>query len=120
MNYNIKGTEIEITDELRSYAEKKLAAAEKFLQGDPTAHADVECEYAPGRDGVKYRAEFTVSASGEVYRAHEWANTMHEALDAAAGNLSRELRRDKKKRQHVLRRAASRVKEYVRGWRDSV
>src|SRR3989344_2772400 len=120
MNYNIKGTQLDISDELRSYAERKLATADKFLSGDPTAHANIELQHLPeGRSG-KYRAEFTVSASGAVYRAECWGATMHEALDAAGQELQEELSRNKKKKQSVLRRTSVKVKEYLRGWRDTV
>ncbi len=120
MNYNIKGTHVDISDELRTYAEKKLAAADKFLVSDPTAHADIELQHLPeGRSG-KYRAEFTVAASGEVYRAEAWGASMHEALDAAGAELTEELSRDKKKKQSVLRRTSVRVKEYLRGWRNDL
>src|SRR3989344_3706271 len=47
MNYNIKGTQLDISDELRTYAERKLAAADKFLIGDPTAHANIELQHLP-------------------------------------------------------------------------
>ncbi len=120
MNYNIKGTGLEITPELREYVETRLEHAQKFLGEDSTALAQVELEHSPARDGGKYRAEFTVSASGEVFRSEEWASGMHEAIDLALGDLARELRRNKKKRLHNVRHAAVRVKEYLRGWRKSI
>lgn len=120
MNYNIKGTGIEVTDELRNYVEKQLSHADKFLSGDPTAHVDVELHHLPeGRSG-KYRAEFTVSAGGRVYRVERWGGAMHEAIDVAGAELTTELSRDKKKRQSVLRRTSLKVKEYLRGWRSDI
>jgi putative sigma-54 modulation protein len=125
MNYNIKGTNIAVTDELRIYAERQLAHASKLVGTDTTAHADIELEYdehhegAPGSSG-KYRAEFTVSVSGTLYRASERGSTLHEAIDLAAGELLSELRQGKKKRLHTFRRAAVRVKEYLRGWRRTL
>ncbi len=120
MNYNIKGTGLEITPELREYAETRLEHAQKFLAGDSTAHAEVELEYSAARDGGKYRAEFMVSASGELYRSEEWGGGMHEAIDLALNALARELRRSKKKRLHNFRHTAVRVKEYLRGWRTKI
>ncbi|MDB5225341.1 MAG: sigma-54 modulation protein [Candidatus Adlerbacteria bacterium] len=120
MNYNIKGTHLDITDELRSYVERKLGAAEKFVGNDTTAHVDVELQYLEeGRSG-KYRAEFTLSCGGEVYRADCWGGTMHEALDLAAQELASELSRNKKKKLSVMRRTSVRVKEYLRGWRSDL
>ena len=119
LNYNIKGTGLDISDELRGYAEKKLQHAEKFLRGDPSARVDIELEHQAARDGGHYRAEFTVSASGAVYRAEHWGESMHEAIDLAAGELLNELGRNKKKRLHLLRRSAAKVKDYLRGWGSS-
>jgi putative sigma-54 modulation protein len=120
MQYNIKGTHVDITDDLRSYVERKLAQADRVAEVDTTAHADVELQYLEdGRSG-KYRAEFTVSIKGEVYRAEAWGATLHEALDTAGGELTSELSRDKKKKLNVLRRTSVRVKEYLRGWRSDL
>jgi putative sigma-54 modulation protein len=121
MNYNIKGTEVAITPELREYVERRLAShVDKFLARDTTAHADVELQYEAVRDGGRYRAEFTVSAGGELYRAQEWGTAMHEAIDLAISRLSGELARNKKKRLHVLRHSAVKVKEFLRGWRTKL
>lgn len=120
MNYNIKGTEVPVTDELRAYVEKQLAYADKFVNADPTAHTDVELHHLPeGRSG-KYRAEFTLSMGGEVYRAERWGGGLHEAIDLAGGDLAHELSRNKSKKQSVLRRTSLRVKEYLRGWRSDL
>ena len=119
-NYNIKGTGIEVTDELRSYVERRLAHADKFLRGDPSARVSVELEHASLRDGDRNRAELTVAVSGAVYRAEHWGETIHSAIDVAAGELVLELGRNKKKRLHTLRRGALKVKEYIRGWRSTV
>jgi ribosomal subunit interface protein len=118
INYNIKGTGVDISDELRSHVERKLEHTAKFLGGDTTTHADVELAYDRVRDGVgKYRAEFTVSASGAIYRAEVWGSTLHEAIDVAVGELLEELSRNKKKRLDIFRHSAVKVKEYLRGWR---
>jgi putative sigma-54 modulation protein len=120
MNYNIKGTEVPVTDELRSHVERQLAQAGKFVNDDPTAHADVELHYlADGRSG-KYRAEFTVSLGGQVHRVERWGSAMHEAIDLAGGDLAHELSREKKKKHSTFRRTAVRVKEYLRGWRSDI
>lgn len=118
MNYNIKGTGVGVTDELRSYVEKRLGGADKFLGGDSTAHANVELEYAEVRDGSKNRAEFTVAAHGEVYRAEAWGTTMHEAIDIASDQLMREVRRSKKRRLALVRKGGAAIKDAIRGLRD--
>ena len=118
VNYNIKGTGLQVTDELRTYAEKKLGGTEKFISGDTTAHVDVEFEFSQMRDGPKYRAEFTLVAKGGLYRAEEWGSTLHEAIDLATDALVKELRRTKKKNLAFVRRGAARLKDLVRGLTD--
>lgn len=118
INHNIKGTNVTITPELRGYVEKKLGAAEKFLSGDTTAHADVELEYSQLRNGGKYRSEFNLSARGGLYRAEEWGSSLHEAIDLTVGALINELRRTKKKHLHLVRRGAGVIKDMMRGLRD--
>ena len=120
LNYNIKGTGLEVTPELRAYVERGLGHAEKFVQGDSTAHVDIELEYQELRHGEHYRAEFTFSIGGEVYRAEKWAGSMHAAIDMGADDLARELRRTKRKRLHFVRRGAARIKDFVRGWRTKI
>ena len=118
MRYNLKGTGISITQEIREYLEKKLSSTEKFLQDDTGAHADIELEYSQLRDGGKYRAEFTVSTHGRAHRAEEWGSTMHEAIDTATGVLVKELRRNKSKHMRMVRHGAKQIKDFVRGFRD--
>ena len=120
MNYNIKGTGVAVSDELRTYVERQLAHADKLLGADPSARADIELEYNQLRDGGKYRAEFTANSHGHSYRAECMGSSLHEAIDLAGARLTAELRANKKKRLHVLHRTGTRVKEYLRGWRNKM
>lgn len=117
MNYNLKATGVEITAELRGYVEKKLAMADKLLSGEPPPHADVELAYEPLRDGQHFRAEFTLASGASVYRAEEWGQNMHAAVDLALDELLHALRDAKRKRINIFRRTAARVKYYLRGLR---
>lgn len=120
MNYNIKGANVTITNELRAYIEKRLQHAEKFLRGDPNAYADVELEFAESERGQKYRAEITLMHDGEMYRSSKQGDSMHAAIDMAGEDVARELARMKKKKIHLLRHSAGRVKDFLRGFRKSV
>lgn len=120
MNYNIKGTHVDISDELRTYVERQLTHAEKLTNGDSTAHVDVELSHDELRHGDHYRAEFTLEVGGAVYRASAWGGALHEAIDVASNQLQHELRQQKSKRLHVFRHTAVRVKEYLRGWRSKI
>jgi ribosomal subunit interface protein len=117
IRHGIKGTGLQVTRELQQYAEKKFEHAEKFIRDDSSAYVDIELEHSPLRDGDKYRAEFTLSASGAVYRAEAWGSTMHAALDLASGALVKELRRSKSKHLRLVRRGGAALKDLMRGLR---
>ena len=117
LNYNVKGTGLQVSDEIRTYIEKRLPQAEKLLHGDSTAHVDVELEYQTSEDRKKYRAEFTLSCGGEVYRADETGDTLHEAIDLAVEELKQSLGRTKEKQVDTVRRSASKFKDFIRGFR---
>lgn len=120
MNYNIKGTGLEVTPELRDYVEKKLQLVDKLAQHDSAAHTDVELEFAATESGKKYRAEFTSTISGELFRSEMRGDTLHEAIDIASAEHTHDLTKNKKKRLDVFRRSAVRVKEYLRGFRKDI
>jgi putative sigma-54 modulation protein len=120
MNYNLKGTELSITPEIREYLEKRLSSLDKFLTNKEAARADVELEFLPGEERF-YRAEVTLHDPGQKSaRAEARGGALHEAIDLVMGELSGELSRGKKKRLHIFRHSAVRVKEFLRGWRKDV
>lgn len=119
MNYAIQGTGVTISDEIRSYVEKRLQTLDRF--GGEGARCDLELEYRALWDGPKYRVEILCHDPGaDTRRVEAEGTTLHEAIDIAAGELSRVLTQSKKKRLQVFRRTAVKVKEYLRGWRDKI
>ena len=121
MNYNIKGTDVSITDEIRTYLEKKLTHLEKFVHKPELARADVELQYLPS-EGKMYRAEVMLidPSLKQPLRAEATANGLHEAIDKVESELFSELTRSRKKRLQNFRHSAVKVKEFLRGWRNSI
>ena len=119
MNYNIKGTDITVTPEIREYLAKKLERFDKFMQAQDAARADVELSYLVGEAKV-YRAEIMLYEPSlpTPLRAEAEGGVLYEAIDKAAGDIFTELTRGKKKQQHVFRRGAARIKDYIRGFRS--
>ena len=119
MQYNLKGTNLSITPEIRDHVEKRLNALDKFIFDKDATRADVELEFLKGEEKM-YRAEIMVHDPKlpkpmrvEVRRA-----ALHEALDVASGELTTELTRAKKKRLHFFRQGGAKVKDIMRGFRD--
>jgi len=118
MTYNLKGTDVSITDELREYVEKKCGHAAKFLYDQGAARIDVELAYLATEE-KQYCAELMLHDK-KVLRAEAMGSSLYEAIDTASSELIRMLSGDKKKRLHTLRHSAVKVKEYLRGWRSKI
>lgn len=121
MHYNLKGTDVVLTLEIRAYVERKFASLDKFVEHPGAERVDIELQFLRG-EAQMYRAEFTFYEPEleKPLRASVRGATLHEAIDLAAADLFHEMTRLKKKRLHLFRRSALKVKEYLRGWRRSV
>lgn len=119
MTTNIKATGLNLTEEVRTYIEKCLHKIEKYVQDEPAAVIQVEIERTMSHEaGEGYRGEVTLSGGGLSVRAESKGSTLHEAIDVLENKVIGELRKVKGKRQHILRRQAKRVKDFIRGWRN--
>jgi len=118
MRYNLKGTHVAITDEIRTYLDKKLSPHDKFLSSVEASRADIELQFDAMRDGPKYRVEITLhdAAHPNTFRTEAWGTTLHEAIDIVAGELFHALSRAKKKRQSRVRRGAAKFKSFLQGF----
>ncbi len=117
MNYNIKGTGFDMTDEVRSYVEKRVSMLDGLA--GKSARVDVIVAYLASEE-KQYKAEMTLSDTKYPLHAESRGRALHEAIDLVTGELVAELTNAKKKRRSVFRRGAGRVKDYLRGWRSSV
>ena len=118
MRVSLKGTSIDLTEEIRAYIDKKLGTLDKLFENLDSVRADVELEYLKSEERT-FRAEFMLHHGG-VYRAEARGATLHEAVDKAYEELRLELTSAKKKELHIVRRGAVRAKEFLRGWRNKI
>ncbi len=119
MNYNLKGTEVSVTDELRTYVEKKLAALDKLLVRSDAARVDIVLSYLESEER-QYHAEMTLHDAKHPLHVESYGRTLYEVIDAASGELVDELAKAKKKRHSNWREGSGKIKEFIRGWRNSI
>ncbi|HEY4502808.1 MAG TPA: ribosome-associated translation inhibitor RaiA [Candidatus Paceibacterota bacterium] len=115
MNINIKGTNLELTADVREYLTKRLRAFEKFLDKDDTS---VVCDVELARSthhqqGDVFRAEITMHTRRGVNRAESVGETVESAIDGVKREVIRELRRAKRKEVHLLRRGGAKLKAFT-------
>ncbi len=92
MRLLIKGKNVDVSPQVRAYAEKRLGKLSKLLDDDATR---LELELAEERNprvADSHIAEATIWTKGPTLRAHEAAPDIYEAIDLVTDKLSRQVR----------------------------
>ena len=100
----MKGRGVEVTEAIRSYAEKRLGKLERQLP-DPQIELELSAEHNPSIK-ASHVAEATVWTKGPVLRAKESSQDMRASIDQLVDKLERQVTRYREKRGR--RRRASR------------
>lgn len=95
----IQGTNMELTEAIRSYVEDKLGSLTKLTQNFEPAKCDVELADESGRHnkGPYFRCEFNLEIPGDMLRAEAKDEDLYAAIDAAKDDLRRQIFRKKEK-----------------------
>ena len=91
------GRQIEVPEDFKPIAEKKLAKYDKFFRDEP----QTVIKLSRARAGE--RVEVTITAGGMIYRGEESADTFRTALDLATGAIERQIRKNKTRLEKRLR-----------------
>ncbi|MEP6910887.1 MAG: ribosome-associated translation inhibitor RaiA [Actinomycetota bacterium] len=98
MNLQVKGRNLEVSDQIRQYAEDKLGKLDRLVK-DPTR---VELELAVEKNPSIHDnqiAEATVWTKGPVLRARETSADMKASIDQLVDKLERQVKRYREKRR---------------------
>ena len=93
----MKGRGVEVTDAIRSYAEKRLGKLERQLP-DPKIELQLSAEQNPSIRET-HVAEATVWTKGPVLRARESSQDVRASIDQLVDKLERQARRYRDKRR---------------------
>lgn len=115
MNISIRGQQIEVTDALRDYVDKKLGRLEKYFDAPPSSDGTVTLSVARGVHTV----EVTIPLPGVLLRAEDRSDDMYASIDAVLDKLERQIRKHKTKINRRFRQEGLKglVKETVDGSR---
>ncbi len=96
MQINIKAKNLEITDRLRTYIEKKVNKLDRFM---PIDEAVVELSVQATKSaGDRHVVQLTLRGSnGSILRAEERSSDMQASIDATLDKMSRQIERYKGK-----------------------
>ncbi|MDB5056111.1 MAG: sigma-54 modulation protein [Bacilli bacterium] len=109
MKYNIRGANIEVTESLRDYVEKKLGKLERYFEAPPTSEVHVTLSVVRELNNV----EVTIPLTGVLLRAEEKASDMYASIDLVLDKLERQIRKHKTKANRRIRQE-SEYKNYFK------
>ncbi|MEE5987414.1 ribosome-associated translation inhibitor RaiA [Ligilactobacillus equi] len=94
LKFNVRGENIEVTEAIRDYVEKRLSKLEKFFNyaGDSIAHVNLKVY-----SDKKYKVEVTIPLPYLVLRAEETSPDMYGSIDLVTDKLERQIRKYKTK-----------------------
>lgn len=97
MQLVIKGKNMEVSDRLKRFVERKLSRLERVLPS--IAEAEVELSSAKTRSAdARYGVQVTLKANGVLIRGEQSAADTYTALDAVLDKLDRQIARYKTRR----------------------
>lgn len=102
MNYTVRGANIEVTEALRSYVEKKLGRLERYFETPPTSDVHVTLSVVKDLQNV----EVTIPLPGVMLRAEVKGSDMYASIDLVTEKLERQIRKHKTKMNRKIRQEA--------------
>jgi putative sigma-54 modulation protein len=98
MRLQVKGRNVEVTDSIREYAERKLGKLDRLLNELTTVELELAVERNPSI-AENQVAEATIYTKGPVLRARESSGDMKASIDQLTEKLMRQVKHYRESRQ---------------------
>jgi len=97
MKFNFTDKKVQVTEELREYAEKKIGKLDRFFKTESEAFVTFASERG------RYIAEVTIKNNGMFYRVADTTNDMFASVDSSVAAIERQIRKNKTRLEKRLR-----------------
>ena len=97
MKFTFTEKKIEVSPEVRAYAEKKIGKLDKFFRNE----SDTSVTFSAERG--RYRAEVTLNNNGIFYRVSDLTGDMYASIDSAVASIERQIRKNKTRLEKKLK-----------------
>jgi putative sigma-54 modulation protein len=91
LRFDIRGKNIEVTDALKDYVEKRLSKLEKFIEDVRVAQVTLSVE------GESHKVEVTIPLNGVMLRGEEETDDMYSSIDLVVDKLEKQIDKYKTK-----------------------
>ena len=97
MKFSISAKQLEIADDLRAYAEKKVAKIDRLFRNESEASVNFS------RERGRYTAEVTLKNNGMFFRVKETTSDIFASVDSACASIERQIRKNKTRLEKRLK-----------------
>jgi putative sigma-54 modulation protein len=108
MKFQIRGENIQVTEALREYVEKKLSKLDRYFETPLSSEVNVTLSVVRELQSV----EVTIPLTGYFLRAEERSSDMYASIDLVEEKLERQIRKHKTKVNRKIRQEMG--KDYLR------
>lgn len=116
MNTNIKATNMELTDAINDYVNKRLEGIKKFgKDGEMVSYVEVGKTTNHHKQGDLFKAEFDITVNGKKFYTVSEKEDLYEAIDDAREEIVRQMTSKKDKEKTLFKRGALSVKKMLKG-----
>lgn len=91
MRIEVRGKNIEVTEALKDYVEKRLSKLEKFIEDVRVAQVTLSVE------GESHKVEVTIPLNGVILRGEEETEDMYSSIDLVVDKLEKQIDKYKTK-----------------------
>ena len=114
MKFTFFERRIDLTDDLREYAVRKIEKLDRFFKDEGEANVTFSAERG------RFRVEVTMQNGGMFYRVSEVTSDLFATIDSAVAAIERQIRKNKTKlakqlRQGVIEREIKEIPSYSKG-----
>lgn len=112
----LNAVNIELTEELKTYIDKKLDSIKKFIDfQDPEVTGDIRLIKDSGsQKGKIYRVEMSFMTIGKKFGVSADGNSLYEAIDEAKDLVLRKASEYKDKKQSLIKRGGVQIKNFLK------
>lgn len=100
MKFTFTEKKVQVSDELRDYAERKIGKLDRFFKIESEAFVTFEIERG------RHKVEVTINNNGMFYRVSEVTSDMYASIDSAVAAIESQIRKNKSRLEKRLRDGA--------------
>jgi len=121
MQINLKGKNIDITEAIHDYVQKRITNLEKLLSTIEARGGEVMVNFEVGKNtkhhksGFVFHSDCLININGKKFYASSDKEDLYQAIDEIKETLFREIRKNKDRKQTLFKRGASSIKKMLKG-----